>query len=174
MPRRLILMRHGKSDRDSGVKTDFDRPLNPRGERDVPAMARWLAAQGHLPQLVISSPALRARQTALLAAAGMHYPEAAIEWQPAMYDAAHDRLLSVLAECAPGKTPVMLVGHNPGMEELALYLSGGAGLPDEDKGMPTAAVVILELPKSWAHLKRGSGKMIAHMRPRWLADLQEE
>ncbi len=117
---------------------------------------------------------MRAKQTAVLAACELRYQKNDIEWKADVYNASQSKLLSVLAECVPDKTPVMLVGHNPGMEELAFYLSGGAGLPDEDKGMPTSAVVILELPKSWAKLRRGGGKVVAHMRPRGLTDLQKE
>ncbi len=163
-------MRHGKAEKDSPSGHDIDRPLTSRGERDVPAIARWLVEHDYRPELIVSSPAARARQTASLAAAEMRYPEAGVELMKDVYNASQGGLLSVLAKCAPGKTPVMLVGHNPGMEELAIYLSGGEGLPEDDNGMPTSAVTVLELPDSWSKLKRGSGKVIAHMRPRWLTD----
>lgn len=167
-------MRHGKAEKEATSGKDFDRPLTSRGERDVPAMARWLAANDYLPQFIVSSPAARAKQTALLAARELRYPEADIEWEAGIYNASQRALLAALAKCAPGEMPVMLVGHNPGMEGLAFYLSAGAGLSEEDDGMPTSAVVILELPDSWSKLKRGSGTVIAHMRPRWLKDLQKE
>ena len=166
----LVLMRHGKSDWETGAKSDFDRPLAPRGERDTPRIARWLHSRLKGPFHIVSSPALRARQTAGLVARELGLDADEIEWQPGVYDATLQALLSTLASAVSAEDTTVLIGHNPGMEELVTYLADPNGLPDEPKLLPTSGVICLELPGEAAGLQRGRCKVIAHMRPRWLKD----
>ena len=166
----LVLMRHGKSAWETGAKSDFDRPLSPRGERDTPRIARWLRSQVKGPYHIVSSPALRARQTAGLVAVELGVDPNQVDWQRGIYDATIQELLSTLATTVSANETTVLIGHNPGLEELATYLADPKGLSDDPKLLPTSGVICLELPPGWTELRRGQFKVIAQMRPRWLKD----
>lgn len=170
-PRRLLVMRHAKSDWDRGAGSDFDRPLAKRGLRDAPRMGRWLLDQGLIPDWVVSSPALRARETALAVCHKLGLDEGSIHWERSIYAAEVPALLDVLARCPQDRALVLLIGHNPGLEELVEYLARGSGtVPSRPKLLPTAAVACLELPRDWAALKPGSGRLTALVVPKALPD----
>lgn len=162
-------MRHAKSDWASGAIADFDRPLNRRGQRDAPRMARWLRANRFVPDEIISSPAVRAGETARSVIRELDLDEAVIRWDQRVYDADLDDLLAVLADHQAAVPVQMLVGHNPGLERLTGYLARAATLPREEKLMPTAGVMVLEIPAGRGGIARAAGTCVAHMRPRWLA-----
>jgi phosphohistidine phosphatase len=168
--RRLIIMRHAKSDWEAGSRRDFDRPLNARGQKDAPNMGHWLHEQQLVPQLIISSPSVRTRSTATLVAAQLGIDAGAILWEARVYEATLATLRDVLRVCAAGIPTAMLVGHNPGMESLLKYYTRAETLPPETKAMPTAAVYVLEFPDLLPtdDYREGEGICIAHMRPRWL------
>ena len=159
-----IIMRHARALEQKPGEHDFDRVLAPRGIEEAHAIGRWLYE--HEPRLgaVISSPAARARMTgvAVLAAWGARAPP--ITWEPALYLAELPVLIETL-ECASA-SPTLLVGHNPGLEELLEHLlsaeSNGSGF---DLSMPTAAVYILEVRREEAVIRRGSGTIRARMCP---------
>lgn len=163
-------MRHGKSAWETGANSDFDRPLAPRGERDTPRIARWLRSQIKGPFHIVSSPALRARQTTALVAKELGVDPDDVDWQRGIYDATVQELLSTLAATVSPNETTVLIGHNPGLEELATYLADPKGLSDEPKVLPTSGVICLELPPGWTELRRGQCRVIAHMRPRWLKE----
>jgi phosphohistidine phosphatase len=165
---RLIIMRHAKSDWASEAMSDFDRPLNKRGERDAPLVGRWLKDQNLIPDRLVSSPANRAKETARLVAAEMGFVEAAIVWVHDIYEAALPILLKVVETNAKGARTLMLVGHNPGFEQLLMHFARKETLPEVDKRMPTAGVYVLEFPDDSEKYLAGKGICIAHMRPRWL------
>lgn len=155
----LLVMRHAKSSWKHENLTDFDRPLNGRGKRAAPFMARILADKGIIPQLIISSAAERARQTTkLLLSNWSQKPECQIDAE--LYLAAPRQYLHALGEYASDQQCVMLVGHNPGLEFLVEKLSGA------DELMPTAAVAIIQIDSSWGEIKRGHLTEI--LRPREL------
>jgi len=155
-------MRHAKSDWDTGAATDFDRPLNKRGEHDAPRIGQWLHENKLIPDWIISSPALRARETVLLVCDELGLKKKAIHWEEKLYAAELKTLLTALAQCPEDKHLVMLVGHNPGLEELLIYLT------TMENRMPTAAIACVRLPEDWGRLKRGSGKLEALMFPKGL------
>lgn len=168
--RTLIIMRHAKSSWDSGVPRDFDRPLNARGERDAPRMGAWLSRQALAPELVVASPALRTRQSAeaVVGALGLATPPP-LRFEPDIYDATLPRLIDVLQRLPEGPSPVLLVGHNPGMELLLLELAApGLSRQVEGKLMPTGAVYCLDFAGGWTPLLPGSGRLRAWMHPRRL------
>lgn len=168
--RHVLVMRHAKSDWDSGCGSDFDRPLAKRGERDAPRMGRWLREQALIPDRVVSSPAVRARQTCLLVCAALAIKKGQIHWEPAIYAAEVTTLLNVLARCPKKTQRLLLVGHNPSLEDLVAYLTAGTGaLPAGGKLMPTGAVVVIRLPESWAGLTPGCGHIETRMVPKALA-----
>ena len=167
MPRELLILRHAKSDWDAGAAADFDRPLTRRGKRDAPKIGAWLAREGLVPDTVISSPARRARQTAARVCKALAIDKAQIRWEATIYEATLAGLLAVLEGCPAEASRVLLVGHNPGLENLLLHLCGaGLDLPDDGKLLPTGSLAWLELPADWASLEAGSVQLISLIRPR--------
>ena len=167
MPRRLLILRHAKSSWDSGASTDFERPLAKRGKRDAPRMGHWLKKQhlklGH----VVSSPAERARQTTLEVCKVLGVKKKRISWDDRIYDGYTKQLLQVLADVPSKAETVMLVGHNPGLEDLLTYLWGeNTVIPPDGKLLPTAAVAQVELPEQWKNLQRGVARLVTLMRPK--------
>lgn len=141
----LILMRHAKSDWHTDTVSDFDRPLNKRGNRDAPRMGRWLARHNLVPNKIVSSPALRARQTILAVVAELGVDAKKITWDESIYEADVHDLLEVLRKEAAGQHCLMLVGHCPAIDALATYLSGT--ISRDIKGgklMTTSALAVFE------------------------------
>ena len=160
--RLLSLVRHAKSSWDYAELSDFERPLNERGRRDAPLMARrWLLEWGK-PERLISSPALRAITTAHVFAAAFGIPTEDILVQPKIYEASVEALLRILRAQDDGDRHVMLFGHNPGMTALAHEL--GRCTFDE---MPTCAVAGFELGiKCWSDVGAGCGKLARYSTPK--------
>src|SRR5436190_24158555 len=118
----LLLLRHAKSSKDEPALGDFDRPLNDRGKDDAKLMGRFMRERSICPDLLISSPAKRARLTAelVLKAAGLPIN---VAFDERIYEADVHRLLAVVSQIEPGINVVMLVGHNPGCEDLVEVLT---------------------------------------------------
>ena len=135
---RLILLRHGKAEAEAPSGQDFDRVLTARGRRDAALVARALAAGGHAPDLALVSPAARAAQT--WEAAAPFFADARVEMTPALYHIEPQDILD-LAEAQAART-VMVVGHNPGLGELAAYLARQAGATGF-QGFPTGAAAVI-------------------------------
>ncbi len=138
----LGLMRHAKSDWADENLTDHDRPLNARGRRDAPAMARWLAAQRFLPEVILASTATRVRQTVEgLLSVWTHEP--LVLFSQSLY-LPHPQTITTQVYCdalaADGQRPkaALVVAHNPAMEQLVSQLAGAV------TRMPTAAVALFE------------------------------
>ncbi|HEY7147330.1 MAG TPA: histidine phosphatase family protein [Streptosporangiaceae bacterium] len=167
--RRLVLLRHAKSAWPD--LPDLDRPLAGRGRRDAPAAGRWLRDTGNVPDLVWCSPAVRARQTWELAAAQLG-AQPPVEYEDRLYQAS-GRLLAGLIAAAPATArSLLLVGHNPGVQQAALSLAadpGGGpahGYQRAAAKFPTAAIAVLELPAGWAALAPGTARLAAFVVPR--------
>ena len=162
--KRLFLLRHAKSSWDDPRLADFDRPLNARGQRAAPLMGRYLRDRKIRPDLILCSPAERARQTvALLAeAAGLSAP---LRYDERIYEATATRLAEVVSQADEGAGTLLLVGHNPGLEELLELLTG------ETRRMPTAALACVQLDtERWAKLAPRSGRLEWHVKPKELVD----
>lgn len=169
MPRELLLLRHAKSDWDSGVPADFDRPLARRGKSDAPKVGAWLYREGLVPDHVVSSPAERARQTAIKVCKRLDFRKKRIVWEPAIYEAGLPELLEILSRVPPEAATVLLIGHNPGLEDLLKHLvADDYEIPEDGKLLPTAAVARLEMPDDWSRLDRGSAHLLSLTRPRAL------
>lgn len=168
---RLFVMRHAKSDWYSGAAEDFLRPLSDRGQRDARRMGRWMAAEGWIPARILSSPARRTRETLALLAEGAAVPlEARTEWVEALYLASLDDLLEVV-KGQQTASALMLLGHNPGLEELVDYLAAGnPELQRHSKEMPTGALYVLDLPGPLDELGHGQAAITCHQRPKALDD----
>lgn len=166
MTRHLLIVRHAKSAWDTDAPSDFERPLAKRGETEAPRVGRWLRKQGLVPDLVVSSPAVRAKQTAVSVCKELGIKKKAIHWDKRVYMGDTDALLAVLGDCPKKARAVMLVGHNPGLEELLLYLSGSkVKLPEDGKLLTTAATAHLEMSSNWKKLQSGSAKLVSVDRP---------
>jgi len=169
MSRELLLLRHGKSDWSDDALDDFDRPLAKRGRKAVKRVARWLRAEGLLPAHILSSPALRAQQTSLRLCRHAGISENAVSWQEEIYEADAGTLLELIANCQPAEGRLMVVGHNPGFEELLEHLTGSdVEAPGLTPSFPTAAVARLEMPDRWDRLDRGCAVLVELVRPREL------
>ena len=165
MSRTLILLRHGKSDWSTD-DDDFDRPLKKRGINAASKAGKWLHEKRLVPDFVITSRAKRAVQTAELACKSMGIKIKEIHKQKNIYLATTEELLFALEDCPEQAKRVMLVGHNPGLEELLYFLVGGKiTIPEDGKLMPTATLAQLEMPDSWVGLDTGSAELRCLVRP---------
>jgi len=158
----LLLLRHAKSSREDSSLADFDRPLNDRGKDDAKLMGRYLRSQNPVAEAVISSPARRARQTTelLLKAANVSVVPS---FDDRIYEADLQRLLTVVSEIDPSHNLVLLVGHNPGFEELAESLTG------QYARLPTAALAKVDLSiDQWRDARPRAGKLGTLITPKEL------
>lgn len=159
----LLILRHAKSSWDEEHCDDHDRPLNPRGKRDAPRMGEFLRTLGLFPDLIISSTAKRARKTASKVAKRCGYP-GVIELHGSLYLAPPEEYLTVLRQVDDSHACVLVVGHNPGLEQLLALLTGHPG------ALPTASLarVELDIPR-WSALDAATrGRLIALWRPKEL------
>ncbi|MFD7320368.1 SixA phosphatase family protein [Streptomyces sp. NPDC059875] len=155
--RRLVVLRHAKSAWPEGVP-DHDRPLGPRGLRDAPAAGRWLVDAACLPELVLCSTARRARATWELAAAEMDGTPRT-RHEDRIYAADCHSLLDVVHEVPPDVGTLLLVGHNPGLQDLILLLAGetlGDALQRAQTKFPTSAIAVLTRPGAWSAFEPGT------------------
>ena len=159
----LLILRHAKSSWDNSRLVDHDRPLSSRGKEDAPRMGRLLAREDLVPDLIISSSAERALTTAELAAISAGY-EAEIQITRHLYHADPESYIELLQQVADSHERVIVVGHNPGMEELVEQLGG------HYQRMPTAALAQIELPiESWGELdEETNGRLVNLWRPKEL------
>ncbi|MEU9336348.1 histidine phosphatase family protein [Streptomyces sp. NPDC048290] len=166
--RRLVVLRHAKSAWPEGVP-DHDRPLAPRGLRDAPAAGRALAEADLLPDLCLCSTAVRARRTWELASAQWGTPPP-VRHDPRVYAADVPDLLAVVRETRPQVETLLLVGHNPGLEDLVLELAGdglNGTLEQVREKFPTSALAVLSwYGPAWQTLAPGSALLTAVMVPR--------
>jgi phosphohistidine phosphatase len=169
MPRELLILRHAKSDWDSNGASDFHRPLAKRGKKDAPRVGEWLYREGLIPQVIVSSPAQRARETAVKVCKCLDLSKKDIVWDEDVYDADLPVLLGVLARIPQDAELALLIGHNPGLEELLRHLAGAdVDEPADGKLLPTATVARLEMPNDWSKLDHGCAGLVSIVRPKQL------
>ena len=169
----LYLLRHAKSSWDEPTLDDFDRPLAARGRAAAPRIGAFMRAHGWIPDLVLCSAARRARETWALVAAALD-ADIAATYTDALFHGSPFRLLAVLRRAPDSAASVALVGHSPGIENLAARLSGPgsdvAGLDLLRGKFPTAALAVIELGADrWDAVDEGSGRLVRFVRPRDLA-----
>ena len=159
----LLLLRHAKSSWDNSELADHDRPLNGRGRRDAPRLGRLLAQHELTPDLVVTSAARRAATTAELVALAAEYG-GDIQYSNELYLADPETFLDVARDTADAVTRLMLVGHNPGIEELVTDLAG------REERMPTAALACFRLSIArWRELNDETAAELLHLwRPKEL------
>ena len=152
----LYLIRHAKSSWDNHDISDYERELNPRGKKDAPLMAMIIKEKKIIPDLIISSPAVRAITTAKIFAEELNYPIEKIEPIEIIYEAGIRELTDVIRSIDDVKTHVMIFGHNPGITTFSNLLGS-----EYISGMPTCSIVGLELNiNSWKDAERYCGKTL--------------
>lgn len=165
--RRLILLRHAKSDRTPGV-ADLDRPLNPRGRRNAPRMGEYLAAEGLRPDALVVSPSLRTRQTWEAVQGALKGPEP--EFVTAIYEAPEAALLAVARATSDTAASLLMIGHNPGLQDLALRLVGSGDKTGRRRlavEFPTATVAVIDFEgESWSAIGPGAGRLERFVAPK--------
>ncbi len=166
----LTLLRHAKSDWNDPVARDFDRPLNKRGERAAILIGQWMKREGLAFDHVLASPAVRVIDTIDQVAKG-YGTRIEPQWDRRIYLASSATLMDVLRDEAKQHKSVLMIGHNPGMEDLVFDIvpdDGSSPLRDVIyEKYPTAAVARMELDiDDWADLDRNCGKVTHFIRPR--------
>ena len=154
----LYILRHAKSSWENAALSDFERPLNERGLAAAPLVGGVMKKNRFLPEVILSSPARRAEQTAALIkqSAGIG---GAIRFDERIYEASPARLLEVISEQKTAS--LMLVGHNPGLEGLLKFLTG------ELQPMPTAALAVVDLEiDKWSGINSSEGNLRTLIRPK--------
>lgn len=160
--KKLTLIRHAKSDWHTAAATDFERPLNGRGEKAAPLMGQRLAARGCSPDRLLSSPAERARQTAKKIAEEIDYPQGRIDYREEIYEASLKTLVGIMHNLDAHDTDVILIGHNPGFSELGEWLT-----PEAPDWLPTCGVLELELPvERWSQAEEGCAALLRYDWPK--------
>lgn len=151
----LTLVRHAKSDWSLPGQQDWDRPLNKRGQRDAPEMARRLRARKLKPDLILSSPAVRALSTAAIMARELKVPASHVRQDERLYLASPADMLAVIHELGGAAKHLMVFGHNPGITDFANRLSAG----DHIDNLPTCGVFTATFDiDGWTALDWGSGQ----------------
>jgi phosphohistidine phosphatase len=159
----LLLLRHAKSSWKDDQLPDEERPLNKRGRKTASRMGRFLAEGGHLPDLIVTSPTVRTRETVrlIVESGGFAGPQEVAE---SLYPTTAEGCVDVLAAIDSSVDSVMLVAHNPGSEEFLEHLTG------ECHSLPTCAVAVVRLPVDrWSDVTRQTaGELVTVWRPREL------
>ena len=157
--KRIYLMRHAEAGWGGPSPADLDRPLNERGLSVAAFMGRYVSEHGHSPGALISSPARRAKETATLVKENAGFASE-IRFDARIYEASANALCEVASELDDAVASAMIVGHNPGMEDLIRYLTGRI------EPMPTAAIAAIDLDiTSWCRIDHLAGALVTVIRP---------
>ncbi|MGB1883017.1 MAG: SixA phosphatase family protein [Gammaproteobacteria bacterium] len=169
MARKIILVRHAKSDWDGDAPDDFSRPLNTRGREDAYRTGAWLVERDYVPALILSSTSVRTRETVarLGAGAGVGF-EPRTRFLDRLYHGSSESIAAALADNECGRL-TMVVAHNPGLEDFLHCLSGRhEWMGKFSKAFPTCGVYVVETMGKRRLSGQLRGKLIAHMRPKLL------
>jgi len=168
---RLMLLRHAKSEKGTPGMRDRDRGLNPRGQRDAPAIGAYLVHHKLIPDRVVVSPARRTRETwERVATAFPKTPP--VSYDERLYESGPDAILAVLKETPPSTRTLLVVGHNPGLHETARLLIASGDVEARERlneAMPTASIAVIDFPgNDWRKLHPHSGRLERFVTPRSL------
>ena len=156
----LYILRHAKSSWDDATMTDFERPLNQRGLKAAPFIGKLMKERGLVPDVILSSPAKRACETAKLVCESAGF-DMQIKFDQRIYEATVGTLVSIVMEIDDSFDSALLVGHNPGAEGFVFYLTG------EIAPMPTAALAVLDLEiENWNAIDGECGDLKKIYRPK--------
>jgi phosphohistidine phosphatase len=154
--KKLFIVRHAKSSWDFPELDDLDRPLNKRGKKNAPQMGSRLAKRGIKPQLIITSPAKRAAATAREIAKELSFPKSDIIKEPLLYHGTNKNIIQMLQKQNNDINEIMIFGHNPGLTDLANYLSGS-----HIYNIPTCGIAEIDFEIfSWADIDEKKGVLV--------------
>jgi phosphohistidine phosphatase len=163
----LLLLRHAKSSWDDPQLRDFDRPLAARGKRDAPRIGEALRERGPAPDLIISSPAARARETTEAVIDSANLTPGPV-FDESIYGASSGELMRIIRRLPVESSCALLVGHNPGFEDTVSRLTG------VQEAMPTAALACIEFPvERWEDVEDEHGKLLWLLTPKQLGGSNE-
>ena len=169
--RRLMLLRHAKTERPEGGQRDRDRNLTKRGRADAPAIGAYMARHGLVPEVALVSPAKRAQETWELVAETFAKPPPLVT-EDRIYNASTETLIEVVGE-THGAHGVLVIGHNPGLHDVAVRLSVTGDVEARERlaeGLPTAGLVVIDLAfDDWARLPRHAGRLAHFVTPKSIA-----
>ena len=166
---RLTLLRHAKSDWNTDAARDFDRPLAGRGRKDAPTMGKWLKKNDFIPDIILCSPALRTRQTLEIVNGKLGVKDKNIFFEDSIYEASLADLLAVIEKYSHSNSNILLIGHNPGLDELLCFLCRTQpAVSETGKLMTTAAVATLEFADNKISTAEGRGELLHLLRPKEL------
>lgn len=179
--RRLLLLRHAKTETESPSGQDHDRRLDERGRSDAGEIGHWLARNPPSPNLVLVSSAVRTQQTWQLVSEEMkdRVPAPEVETLDELYGAEPTQLLKTI-RMASSSDPkqLMLIGHNPGMHEMALMLAGSgdkAGIKALEDNMPTSGLAVLDFDiDDWNDVSFRRGKLVQFISPKLLRQMSKD
>lgn len=170
--RTLLLLRHAKSSWDDPDLSDHERPLNKRGTTDAPRIGGWMRDNGLMPEAVLCSGAVRARATLALVLADLKGTAPAITYDESLYLAEPEAILDRIRKVPADVGTLLVVGHNPGLQMLALSLAGGGdrkALAALAEKLPTAGLAVLELDgASWTPIAYGGCRLRSFVTPKRL------
>jgi phosphohistidine phosphatase len=171
---RLILLRHAKAMKAEGGMRDRDRPLNGRGRSDAAVIAAYMAAHALVPERVVVSPAQRTRET-WARMAPTFSTALKVAYEDDLYEAKADAIVSVIRATGGKAATLLVIGHNPGMEDAVALLLARAGSAHRlADGLPTAGLVVIDFAASdWKHLSARSGQLKEFVSPRLLRSVKE-
>jgi phosphohistidine phosphatase len=179
--RRLMLLRHAKTENDAPSGRDRDRELDKRGRGDAAEIGAWIGRHPPFPDSVLVSPAVRARQTWDIAWEAMKdlVPKPRVELVPDLYGADPSQFLQIIREAsAADPRRLMLVGHNPGMHELALALAGsggGAGRRALADNLPTSGLAVFDFAvDDWGDVAFRRGQLMLFVTPKLLKQTSDD
>jgi phosphohistidine phosphatase len=170
--RRLLLLRHAKAERLQGGGRDQDRVLAQRGRADAKTLGAYLARHAFIPERALVSTAVRTRETwtLLTAAMGKTPP---VSFEERLYDASPDAILQTIKETGPDTGTLMLIGHNPGLQELAATLVASGDIEARERlgrEFPTSALVVIGFAvERWNAVHPRGGRLEHFVTPEWLA-----
>ncbi|MGF1426287.1 SixA phosphatase family protein [Kitasatospora sp. LaBMicrA B282] len=167
-PRRITVLRHAKADWPQVA--DHDRPLADRGRHQAPAAGEWLADSGIDPDYVLCSTSVRTRETWKLAAHELPKRNRKTVFEARIYEATAGEIIEVLQETPEEYRDLILVGHNPGVQNLVEVLAGDESLGDElsrlrQGGFPTAGIAVLDFEGSWKSVEPGAARLVSFYVP---------
>ncbi len=167
--RRLMLLRHAKTERAQPGESDRDRKLSERGRSDAPLIGAYMAHHGLVPDLALVSPATRAQETWALLADCFGKKTPAVVNDERIYNADSQVLMALLAETERAKS-LVLVGHNPGLHDLAVQLIASGDVEARERtaeGLPTSGLVVIDLAfDDWSRLHVHAGRLERFVSPR--------
>jgi phosphohistidine phosphatase len=161
----LYLLRHAKSDWKDAEMRDFDRPLAPRGRHAAALIGKYLRKQDIRPDLIVCSPAERARETIEIVLENTKL-KSEVRFDERIYEAHTGRLLEIIAQLDESARSALMIGHNSGFEELGEHLTG------QMNPMPTGALLEIDLDvEKWRQVREGCGRLRSYIKPK---DLEEQ